>query len=136
MKTDTYTKAVLTVIAACLLWLCVTTTAQPLKAQPQQYSPLPAQPVVVVGWGRLNPSAPGGVELAWSDPVRKIGDPSVPIRPGDPKSDPLRVHLELPAPLPISVEAVHRKTGAAWDPVRTSAEPDSGSRVPGIRDPK
>jgi hypothetical protein len=90
---------------------------------------------VVVGWGHLNPSAPGGIELAWSDSVRKIADPAVPIR-ADPKSEPLRVHVELPAPLPISVEAVHRKSGAAWDPLRTSAEPDSGSRVPGIRDEK
>ena len=33
------------------------------------WSPLPAQPVVVVGWGRLNPAVPGGMEIDWSDPA-------------------------------------------------------------------
>jgi hypothetical protein len=137
MKTDAYTKTLLTIIAACLLWLCVMSAGQPVSAQPQQqYSPLPAQPVVVVGWGRLNPAARGGIELAWSDSDRKISEPAVPIRPGDPKHDPLRVRVDLPAPLPVSLEAVKKGKDGAWDALRTAAEADSGSRVPGIRQPK
>jgi hypothetical protein len=133
MRTDLYTKLVLSVIAACLLWLCAISSGQPLQAQPVQYSPLPAQPVVVVGWGRLNPSAPGGVEIAWSDQGRRISEPAVPIRPAaDPKLDPLRVRVELRTPLPVSVESV--KKSGPWDAIRTAAEPDPGSRVPGIRD--
>jgi hypothetical protein len=132
---DTYTRTVLTVIALCLMWLCAMSVGQPLKAQPQQYSALPAQPVVVVGWGRLNPAAPGGVEIAWSDPVRKISEAAVPIRPSsDPKADPMRVRVELATPLPVSLEAVRK--GSAWDALRTAAEPDTGSPVPGIRIPK
>lgn len=134
MNIDTYTKAVLTVIAAALLWLCAISTGQPLRAQAlaAQWSPLPAQPVVVVGWGRLNPQAPGGIEIAWSDPNRKISEPAVPIRPAaDQKFDPLRVRLEMAAPIPVSLEAV-KKTGA-WDPLRTEAEGDPGQPVPGIR---
>ena len=131
---DTYTKTVLTIIAACLLWMCVNSTAQPLHAQrtPEQYSPLPAQPVVVVGWGRLNPASPGGVEIAWSDPVRKISEAAVPIRPSsDPNADPVPVRVELQTPLPVSLEAVRKSK--AWDALRTSADPDNGSSVPGIR---
>ena len=131
---DTYTKAVLTVIAACLLWLCLMSTGQPLRAQPQQYSPLPAQPVVVVGWGRLNPAAPGGIEIAWSDPSRKISEPAVPIRPAsDPRHDAVRVRIEMPTPLPVTLDGVRKPAAGAWDPIRTAAEPDTGSRVPGIR---
>jgi hypothetical protein len=138
MKTDTYTKTLLTIIAGCLLWICVMSAGQAVKAQPQQqYAPLPAQPVVVVGWGRLNPGAPGGVEITWFDPVRKISEPAVPIRPAtDPKFEPLRVRVDLPMPLPVSVEAVKKARNAEWDALRTAAEPDPGSRVPGIRPPK
>jgi len=138
MPIDTYTKAVLTIIAACLLWICVMTTGQPLKAQaPQQYSPLPAQPVVVVGWGRLNPTAPGGIEIAWSDSARKISEPAVPIRPAsDPKFEPLRVRMDLPTPLPVSLEAVKKSRTGEWDALRTDADPDPGSVVPGIRKPR
>jgi hypothetical protein len=135
MKIDTYTKAVLTVIAACLVWLCVISSGQPLRAQPRQYTALPAQPVIVVGWGRLNPTAPDGIELAWSDAGRRIGDAAVPIRPtSDPNVPPLRVSVTAPAPLPVSLEAV--KKGASWDALRTAAENDPGSRAPGIREPK
>lgn len=137
MRTDTYTKVVLTIIAACLLWLCAMSAGQPLKAQPLQYSALPAQPVVVVGWGRLNPGAPGGIEIAWSDPGRKISEASVQVRPAtDPKFDPLRVRVEMPTPLPVSIDAIRKSRAGAWDAVRTAAEPDTGSRVPGIREPK
>ena len=133
MRTDTYTKTVLTIIAACLLWMCAN-MAQPVHAQraPQQLLPLPAMPVVVVGWGRLNPSAPGGVEINWADRDRHISEASVPVHAdNDKKFDALRVHVELPAPLPVSLESV-KKTGA-WDAVRTAAEPDGGSKTPGIR---
>lgn len=45
ISTDRYTKAVLTVIAACLLWLCVKPLFEPAKAA--AYAP---QPVQIVGW--------------------------------------------------------------------------------------
>ncbi len=139
MHIDFYTKAVLTVIAACLLWICAMSAGQPLKAQPVQYSALPAQPVVVVGWGRLNPGAPGGIEIAWADPGRKISEAAVPIRQAAAeKIDPLRVRVEMAAPLPVSIDAIRRPRagGGEWDPLRTAVEPDMGSRLPGIREPK
>jgi hypothetical protein len=138
MRTDTYTRAVLTIIAACLLWICFMSAGQPLNAQPAaQIGALPAQPVVVVGWGRLNPTAPGGIEVAWSDAVRKIAEPAVPIRPTtDPKFNPVPVRVELQTPLPVSLEAVRKGRDGAWDALRTAPEPDQGSRLPGIRDRK
>ena len=52
MRPDPYTKAVLTVIAGCLLWLCAMQTGRPLAAQQaltlEKAAP---QPVVIVGWG-------------------------------------------------------------------------------------
>lgn len=46
MRIDLYTKMILTVIAACLVWLCISGTplAPVVQAQPAR------QEVVVVGW--------------------------------------------------------------------------------------
>jgi hypothetical protein len=143
MKIDWYTKTMLTVIAACLVWMCVRSAGETVLAQAQArgqspataqaalWSPLPAQPVVVVGWGRLNPSVAGGIEIDWSDPQRRVSEPSVPVRSSsDPRFDPLRVRLESQSPVSVSVDAVRR--GAAWDPFRTQIEKDPPQRVPGI----
>ena len=45
MKADVYTKTVLTVIAACLVWICVTNVTPAASAQVQQ--PLPARVMLV-----------------------------------------------------------------------------------------
>ena len=135
MRTDTYTKAVLTIIAGCLVWIGIN-TMQPVHAQraPVQLLPLPATPVVVVGWGRLNPSAPGGVEINWADRDRHISEASVPVHSDpDKRFDPIRVQIDMPTPLPVSLEAVKKAKEGPWDALKTAAEPDSGSRVPGIR---
>ena len=137
MKIDVYTKAVLTVIAACLVWLCVKSSGETLVAQgqPAQLSALPAQPVVVVGWGRLNPAVAGGVELEWADQQRRITEPSVSIRQStDQRFDPLRVRIDSQAPVSVSLDGVRR--GAAWDPLRTQIEKDPPQRVPGIIMPR
>lgn len=137
MRVDTYTKAVLTVIAACLLWICARSAGVPLAAQTAAplLSPLPAQPVVVVGWGRLNPAAAGGVEIDWADAQRRISEISVPVRASsDPRFEPLRVRIENPGPWPVSVDGVRR--GAAWDALRTQVEPMPPQRAPGIGLPR
>jgi hypothetical protein len=137
MKVDSYTKAVLTVIAACLVWMCVKSAGEPLGAQtrPAVLSQLPAQPVVVVGWGRLNPAVVGGVEIDWADAQRRISEPSVAIRPSvDPRFEPLRVRVENQAPVSVSVDGVRR--GATWDPLRTAVEKDLPQRVPGVITPR
>jgi hypothetical protein len=139
MKIDWYTKTMLTVIAACLVWMCVRSAGETVLAQAQPrpqaqgalWSPLPAQPVVVVGWGRLNPAVAGGIEIDWSDPQRRVSEASVPVRPStDTRFDPLRVRVETQSPLSVSVDAVRH--GAAWDPLRTQIEKDPPQRVPGF----
>ena len=139
VKIDLYTKTVLTVIAACLVWMCVKSSGEPVMAQaqpqPALWSPLPAQPVVVVGWGRLNPAVACGIEIDWSDPQRRVSETSVPVRQStDPRFEPLRVRLESQAPVSVSVDAVRR--GANWDPFRTQIERDPPQRVPGFGMPR
>lgn len=137
MKIDAYTKTVLTVIAACLVWLCLISTGQTVVAQSQSalVSPLPAQPVVVVGWGRLNPAVAGGVEIDWSDPQRRISETSVAVRPStDARFEPLRVKVENQTPVPVSLDAVRRS--ATWDPIRTQVEKDPPQSTPGIIMPR
>jgi hypothetical protein len=122
MKIDTYTKAVLTVIAACLVWLCVKSSGDVA---------LPAQPVVVVGWGRLNPAVTGGIEIDWSDSQRRLSETSLAVRPSaDARFDPLRVRVENQTPLSVSVDGVRR--GKDWEPLRTQVEKDPPQLTPGI----
>ena len=77
MKADLYTKAILTVIAGALLYLCVVFTPLPTVSAQRGLRPGddtgPAQ-VVVVGW-RTSDRAP--VQLAESIPLRISGDVQV-----------------------------------------------------------
>jgi hypothetical protein len=128
---------VLTVIAACLVWLCVKSSGAVVvaQAQPALISALPAQPVVVVGWGRLNPAVAGGIEIDWSDAQRRISETSVSVRPStDSRFEPLRVRVENQAPVPVSVDGVRK--GANWDPFRTQVEKDPPQIRPGIVTPQ
>jgi hypothetical protein len=133
MKIDTYTKGVLTVIAACLVWLCVKSSGEVVvaQAQPTLVGALPAQPVVVVGWGRLNPAVAGGIEIDWSDAQRRVSETSLAIRPStDARFDPLRVRVENQTPVPVSVDGVRK--GKDWDSLRTQVEKDPPQLTPGI----
>jgi len=130
MRTDAYTKTVLTVIAASLVWMCLRSAGQPVIAQSQPALYSPAQPVVVVGWGRLNPSVPGGVEIDWADPQRRISQPVLTVRQDRDPASTFRVQIEPQGLLPVSVDGVRR--GAVWDPVRTQVEKEPVQRTPGI----
>jgi hypothetical protein len=121
MPTDRYTRFILTLIAACLLWLCAANTGRPLQAQ--QRPPLAAdarpQPVVVVGWGTVD--ANGRITLNMKNDQRGTTDPSLPVNViGYPA--PLQVRLDNTekAPLPVAVSAIKRV--GDWEPVRTEAE--------------
>jgi hypothetical protein len=48
MKIDAYTKAVLTVIAACLVWMCVNGATPTTHAQAKPQDPTQPTPVVLV----------------------------------------------------------------------------------------
>jgi hypothetical protein len=73
MTIDRYTRAVLTIIAAALVWLCVilTPAGTPLSAQVPADTSQPATRVVIAGWEgtgpRLQGSAGGPPIVTYSD---------------------------------------------------------------------
>jgi len=120
MSVDRYTKAVLTVIAGCLLWMCVMDAGQALQAQrrdPDRDVELAgvslktiktiAQPVIIVGTGVMDRE--GNVEVLF---IRR-----------DARTDPtLSVRLPYSPANPMAVEiSAVRKTGE-WDPLRTDVQ--------------
>ena len=134
MRTDVYTRIVLTIIAACLIWLCALNTGGPLQAQ-QRTPPLAgerAQPVVVVGWGTLD--ADGRVSLTMNaDRSKPMTDPNLPVRvvgypmpPG-----PLDVRLEYSEAHPLSVGISTIKRAGEWEPIRSTVEPEPTRPRPG-----
>jgi hypothetical protein len=141
MNTDRYTKAVLTVIAGCLLWICAMGIAPRVDAH-QATGPLPAnvQPVVIVGTGSMDRA--GKVEVSFTQDGGRRTEATVPVWMPYTPSKPLPVSLPytiaspLPAqvipmggPLPVEVSAVSRTM--SWDPIRVRVEPGTQSARPG-----
>jgi hypothetical protein len=133
MSIDAYTKAVLTVIAACLLWLCAE-PALTLRAQ-QRTPPLaaaPAQPVVIVGWGTLD--AEGRVKLTMNgDRANPLTDPNLPVKvigyPMPTRALDVRLEYSESRPLPVGISSIKR-TGD-WEPIRSAVEPEPVRPRPG-----
>jgi hypothetical protein len=145
MTVDRYTKAVLTVIAGCLLWICAMGTGQALSAQSAAAPRLPnanVQPVVVVGTGTLDQQGMVTVNYVLQAGVRRT-DPTLPValpytaaRPlpvGLPYTEaspmPSRLTNGSDAPVPVEISAV-RKVGQ-WEPIRTSVEDAPAKNKPG-----
>jgi hypothetical protein len=145
MIVDRYTKAVLTVIAGCLLWLCVMGAGQVLVAQPAPALRIPnanVQPVVIVGTGTLDQQGTVTVSYILQDGVRRT-DPTLPValpyttaRPlpvalpyTDSRPMPARLTNESDEPIPVEISAV-RKVGE-WEPIRTSVEDAPPRKRPG-----
>jgi hypothetical protein len=144
MTVDRYTKAVLTVIAGCLLWICAMGTGQALSAQPAALR-IPnanVQPVVVVGTGTLDSQGTVTVNYTTQDGVRRT-DPTLPVALPYTTARPLPVALPytdlspMPArltnapdtPVPVEISSV-RKVGE-WEPIRTSVEDAPPKKKPG-----
>ena len=132
MKVDWYTRFVLTVIAACLLWLCALGSGRPVEAQ-QRTPPLSAerpQPVVVVGWGTLD--LDGKVNLTMNG-GRTATDPQLPVRvvAYPMPSGPVDVRLEYSEghPLPVGLSSI--KPAGPWEPIRSAVEPEPMRPRPG-----
>lgn len=143
MRSDRYTRAVLTVIASCLLWLCAMATGSPLQAQRDARAPRgPAstmflsgttvQPVVVVGWGTVDAQGRASVVMT-GDPADNRSDPNVPVKvvgyPMPPKA--LDVRLEYTDLKPLAVGVTSIKRVGEWEPVRTAVEPEPVRPRPG-----
>lgn len=142
MTIDRYTKAVLTVIAACLLWLCAMQASGTVLAQQTSREMGPwsqqVQPVVLVGLGTMDSDGKVTVQFTRQN-GRQWTDPTVPVRAVSPlpvalpytAANPLPAHLAYPpgAPMPVEIASV-KKTGD-WDPVRVEVEPSPGRARPG-----
>ena len=134
VKTDLYTKGVLTVIAGCLLWLCAMSAGSPLSAQRQGLDiPAPSpQPVVIVGWGTLDDQ--GRARIAMEDSGRgRRSNPNIPITLTGVTAPPIDVKLHYTEQYPLPVGLTRIKPAGEWEPIRSATEPDPGRPRPGIR---
>ena len=145
MTVDRYTKAVLTVIAGCLLWICAMGAGQAVGAQPASALRIPnasVQPVVIVGTGTLDQQGTVTVGYVLQDGIRRT-DPTVPVALPYTTARPLPVALPytgsspMPtrmtngsdAPIPVEINGV-RKVGE-WEAIRTSVEDAPARKKPG-----
>lgn len=147
MTIDRYTKAVLTVIAGCLLWICATGAGRPLAAQ-SPVAPLSTfnanvQPVVIVGTGSMDQDGNIAVRLL-QDGGKRRTDPALAVTLPYTAAKPLPVGLpyttanpmpsqlfySAAAPLPVEIAAV-KKTGE-WEPIRADVLDAPVRKTPGI----
>jgi len=131
MAVDRYTKTVLTVIAACLVWLCA--VGMPGAAAAQQQVPLQnstgaAVPVVIVGTGSITRSGALSVTFRGdhSDPTVPVSLPYTPEHPL-----PTQLPYSELQPLPTALIAVHHG-GGSWDSVRVAVDDAALRDKPGI----
>jgi hypothetical protein len=141
---DRYTKAVLTVIAGCLLWICAMGAGVPLTAQRPSVQAMPnaaVQPVVIVGTGTLDQR--GTVTVNFTPQGRT--DPTVPVQLPYSAAKPLPVSLPytaaspMPAMLgysansPLAIEITAVKKVGEWEPVRVRVEDAPTKSRPGLQ---
>jgi hypothetical protein len=140
MTIDRYTKAVLTVIAACLLWICAMSTPVSLFAQRSEQTTREAgpwsdraQPVVIVGTGSLDAQGKITINMTRRDGVLQHTDPTIPVALPYTPANPLpsQLYYTQLAPLPVEIASV-KKMGD-WDPLRASVEDAPTRPKPGGR---
>jgi hypothetical protein len=120
MTIDRYTKAVLTVIAGCLLFQCVMAAGRVVEAQALDRTNagvlVPAQKVVIVGWGDMAISRetplPVAIEAAQPVPVKLGYDNG-----NDGHS------------MPVVITGIKR--AGPWDSIHASIDPQSMGEFPG-----
>jgi hypothetical protein len=123
MNIDRYTKCVLTVIAACLLWICAMGIAPPVTAQVSTVDlknmNTVAQPVILVGTGTMDQS--GRISVNFLERSRRT-DPTVAVSLPYSVANPMPVQLPYTAATPIPVEITAVKKTGDWEPIRASVE--------------
>ena len=147
MNTDRYTKAVLTVIAACLLWMCVMGAPGAVQAQQTTRELGPwadrVQPVVIVGTGSMD--SQGKVVVNFSQEGGRRTEPTVPVwmpyTPTKPlpvsvtntPANPLPTQVLNVAPLPVEISPVKgqdsgSRSASASKQGRRAAKPGGGGQ--------
>jgi hypothetical protein len=134
MTVDRYTKTVLTVIAGCLLWMCVMGAGRPVAAQPSTLDMSlfkgVVQPVVLVGtgtmdrMGKIDVNFNGRASGQRTDPTLAVQLPYTDLKPL-----PVGLPYTAAAPIPVEISAV-RKTGE-WEPIRARVEDQPTRPRPG-----
>ncbi len=134
MMVDRYLRGVLTVIAGCLVWLCVMGLPDRVQAQQRTVDlaslKTVAQPVILVGTGTLDASGRVDVNFTRTGNVTRT-DPTVPVTLPYNADNPMpsRLFYTPAAPLPIEISAV-KKTGE-WEAIRSSVEDAPFKKKPG-----
>ncbi len=124
MRVDVYTKVVLTIIAACLVWMCVSG----LFVTPAAAQRVDRQPTDVVVVGTRGP-----VPIVAQTPVPVVtpARTSLVVRPGaEWYADALPI--EAPIPLPTRLTGIERQPGPShWDPVDVNVKQQPRKSEPG-----
>lgn len=145
MSIDRYTKAVLTVIAGCLLWICAMGLGPSLSAQPVMGA-IPngnVQPVIIVGTGTLDQK--GNIAVSYvrqaegpprTEPAIPVTLPYTPTRPlpvglSYNASNPMPAQLFYTGAAPLPVEITGVKKVGEWEPLRARIEDAPAKARPG-----
>ena len=131
MSIDRYTKLVLTVIAVCLVWLCVLMTRGPVvSAQGSHELDAAPQPVVIVGWGTMDAKGKASVMMT-EGRSGKISDPNIPVKVIGLPLEPVTVRLEYSDVYPLPVGLTSIKRTGEWEPIRSAVEGEPVRPKPG-----
>lgn len=132
MNVDRYTKAVLTVIAGCLLWICAMGAGPALGAQPAAPVTNDVQPVVIVGTGTLDQRGTLVVNYVRQPDGRPSRtDPTVPVSLPYTPASPLSTRLMNSPESPLAVEISAVKKTGEWEPLRAKVEDAPAKAKPG-----
>ena len=104
MKSDLYTKAILTVIALCLVWMCLNGATPSVRAQGNPTPALP-QPVLLVDSRGVPVITPQGLPV-------NLGSATVPVLIRN-QTVPVQVGNDM---LPIVLRSIER--GGVWQPIQ------------------
>jgi hypothetical protein len=141
---DRYTKAVLTIIAGCLLWICAMGAGVPLTAQRTSARTIPnatVQPVVIVGSGTLDQQGTVTVNFTQqgrTDPTLAVQLPYTPAKPLPvslpyTSASPLPAQLPYTAQSPLAIEITAVKKVGEWEPIRAKVEDAPTKSRPGYQ---
>ncbi len=138
MNIDRYTRVVLTIIAGCLLWMCLMSVGGRVQAQSPPPPPPPnsrnsggaAQPVIIVGTGTMDLAGNVMINFTQQAGVRRT-DPTVPVQLPYSLEKPLPVGLPYAADTPMPVQITAVKKVGDWQSIRTQVEEMPPKRKPG-----